>query len=780
MDQEFSKAPGARCWECPLRDCPPVYGSGPAKASLVVVGEAPGENEVKEGIPFVGKSGQLLDRVLDYHGYKREEVYFTNACLCRPPDNATPTAKAIKACRTRLVEEVRLHSPSNVLAVGATAAKSVRNTADGINVLRSEPPAWSEELDARVICTFHPAAVLYKQGYNLFPSILKDVEKTKRVETKWERTQFRVVDNIDDGIRALAELEKRPEVTLDVEVDHEKGWPNDPKNLLKLSEGFLSTAISHRPGAAVVFSREVCNDPRFYRTLDQLFQHGPKFGFQYGKFDIQRLWTLGVPNARIDEDSAYGHYATDERVGTHDLEQQAVEILGAPRYKTDTRQWLPHKGASLKLLPLPILYEYNAADADVAHRLIVKHRPEMAADGVTDMYYKLLVPGGNVLARVEYEGVSVDPAALDELAVQLEMSLAMQEEELKRWVDNPRSPKQVAAALKELGYIVPDTRKETLRDIEEEFAVKELDYRKEQKLLSTYVMGLRRRLVQGKMYSSFNVQTTEVGRLSSSNPNLQNIPIGSFIRDVFYAPEGYVFLSCDYAAIELRVLAVLANDPYLLEAFRQGRNIHKETAPVLFGPDYDEQQYVWTKNVRFGSIYGGSAGYLAGLYQVEKAIVERIQTEMHRQSPGIRRYWKMIEREIRDNSYLRSPTGRIRRFWYVTPENWKDIKKEGYAFPPQATASDYTLTSLIKLEPILRGRAWPIITVHDNLVFLVKQEYLREVAITVKTTMEDTGLGIPTPVEMMVGKRWGKHKGECFYEGRECDHLHEYVLERVA
>jgi uracil-DNA glycosylase family 4 len=772
------KAPLADCENCPLRDQPFVPSSGPNKVSLAIVGEAPGKEEAEQGIPFIGKSGQLLDRVLEYHGYKREEVFLTNACLCRPPDNATPSSKAIKACRPRLVQELLHREPTNILAVGATAAKSVRDTSEGINSLRAEPPTYSDELSARVVCTFHPAAVLYKEGYKLFPSILKDVEKTKRIEVGWEPTKYKVYARTEEAIHSLAAISRLPEVTLDVEVDYEQGWPNDPKNLAGLSEGFLSMAISHRPGASIVFTAEVCNDYRFVSVLDQLFVKGPRFGFQYGKFDIQRLWTLGAPHARIDEDTAYQHYSTDERVGTHDLEQMAVEVLGSPRYKTDTRQWLPHKGASLKHLPKPILYEYNAADADVTHRLMVHLRKDMASDGVTEMYHRFLVPGGNVLARVEYEGVSVDGDGLDNLADTFQSSLDTREAELKRWVDNPRSWQQVQAALKELGYDVADTTKETLKLIDEEFAQKELGYRKEQKLLSTYVNGLRKRLVQGKMYSSFNIQTTETGRLSSSNPNLQNIPIGSTIRDVFYAPEGYVFLSCDYAAIELRVLAILANDPYLLEAFRQGRNIHKETAPILFGPNYSEQEYVWTKNVRFGSVYQGTAAYLAGLYGVPPRVVEQIQAEMHRQSPTIRKYWRQIEREIREDGYLRSPTGHIRRFWYVTPENWKDVRKEGYAFKPQCVASNITLEALIKSEPVLRGKAAPIITVHDNLVFLTRIERLQEVASVVKATMESTGynfLGLPTPVEMTVGKRWGKHQRECFYVGKECDHLKEYA-----
>jgi len=779
----MEKAPGAKCDECPLKEMKHVPGSGPNSAALAVVGEAPGAGEIATGVPFSGVSGQLLNNILKYHGIKREETYVTNVVLCRPPDNRTPTTKEIGACHNRLIQELRGTGAKSVLALGATAAQSLLASRTAISKLRTEPDLASPYLGSgvHVIPTFHPAAALRTPDY--FPSILKDVAKINAVQVVWEHTKYQVVDN---EVKARDLLSKQVEqaagnggiITFDAELDIEaiKGAV-DLKNPVWLCAG-----ISSRPGAAVVYTPEVLT-PNFWAQLNDTFlDNRLRWTYQNGKFDLQPLWGSGVTNARVDEDTMLMHYSTDERKGTHDLEQLAVEILGAPAYKTDTRRFLPRTGASLRYLPPDILHQYNAADADVTHRLVDPLQSEMKSDGVERPYYELLIPGSDVLGRAEYLGTKVDRDRLDELADELWEELIPKRKELEQWVANPNSPKQIKAMLDDVYDIdTESTDKEHLQAIKEkhggeigEFVSKLLDYRQQAKLRSTYVVGLAKRLVRSRVHTTFLLHGTDTGRLSSRNPNLQNIPSGSKIRDLYVAGPENVLLSADYSQIEFRLAAILSGDEWLLDQFRQNRSFHTEVAHRFFGEDYTELQYLRAKAVNFGILYLRGAKSLADEHKFPVAEGYRMIREFYQQMPKVKEYQDDIHRQIRHNGYLESYFGRKRRFWLVTRENWHMVSKEGVAFPTQSAASDLNLQSAIRLEPLLRGKAAVLIPVHDSLVFECRRQYLEEVAYTVREVMEDTPVRdiCPTPIEIKVGLKWGSHRGRC--PDRVCYHLKEY------
>jgi uracil-DNA glycosylase family 4 len=749
----MEKAPGARCDECPLKEYKHALGSGPKVSSLAIVGEAPGAQEVAAGVPFTGRSGKLLDSVLRYHNINREEVWVTNVCLCRPPDNAIPPTAAIKACLPRLVAELQSKQPSTVLALGNTAAKTLLDTRTGITELRTETDARSPNLPGvRIIPTFHPAAALRQPDF--FPSIVADIGKVNRAKLVWEHTKFKVVDNTQDAIATLRKQMEfsHPTIALDVELGM-----NDMKRIDSKRPDWLCIGISHRPGGSVVYTKNVVEDPAFQRKLQEALTSTLKrWSYQNGKFDIQHLWAF-APEARVDEDTMLLHYSTDERKGTHDLEQLAVEVLGAPRYKTDAKQYLPHKGASLAFLPPNVLYQYNAADVDVTHRLVDPLTAESKSDGTYDMYQRLLIPGSNALAHAEYAGVKVDMSMLRDLAIKFAHDLEEKEAELQRWVRNPRSPKQVKEALHELGIDVASTGKAILGELEHEFANKILDYRMVAKLLSTYVIGLAKTVTRSRIHPTFLLHGTETGRLSCRRPNLQNIPTGSTIRDVFTSGENTVLLNADYNQIEFRLLAVFSGAKWLLEQFRAGRHFHDEVAKSLYGTGYTGLQYLRAKAVNFGIPYGREAYSLWKEHGGALSDWQRYVHDWFAKNPEVKAYQRNIEERIKEDGYLTSYFGRKRRFWLVTQENKHEVIKEGYNCDLQGTASDLTLSSLIRLEPQLRGRAVPVITVHDNLLFEVRRDCLREVAGTVKEVMEDTPVKdiCPTPVDIKVGDRWG-------------------------
>lgn len=756
----LEKAPLASCEECPLRNEPAALGTGPDQSDIVIIGEAPGVEEAKSGVPFVGASGKLLDAVLKEGGINREDVYVTNVCLCRPPDNSVPPPAAIRACHSRLVAEVKERNPKTIVLLGNTASKSVLDTRTGITEVRRQTELKSPYFQGvRIVPTFHPAATL-RQG-DLLPSLVSDIKRITQVQVVWEHTKWKVPETLVEGIDLLHKQAQQGDyLSLDVELDMEGDFRRvDAKN-----PEFLCIGISSRPGAAVVYPKHVVDHPMWRAALDNIYEHGNnKWVYQNGKFDTQFLWGAGIGNARIDEDTMLMHYVCDERKGTHDLESLAVEYLRAPKYKTDAKQYLPFKGASLANLPQGVLYEYNAGDADVTLRLLEPLRKEMIHDGVTRPYSELLIPGSNALARAEYVGAKVDREGLLDLGSKLSERLGNKRSVLNRWVANPNSPIQVKGALHDLGYDVESTNVTQLEELikhggeVKEFATALLEYRTDAKLLSTYVTGLGKSLVRSRVHPTFLLHGTETGRLSCRRPNLQNIPSGSIIRDAFISGPDNILLQADYSQIEFRLAAILSGDEWLLEQFRAGREFHKEVARRFYGDVWTPTQYLRAKAVNFGILYGRGAKSLSDEWEMPYKEAQRMIDTFFGQAPGLKDYHRGIEKEIRERGYLESYFGRKRRFWLVTKQNWHMVAKEGYNFPLQSTASDLTLSSLIQLEPLLRGKAAPVITVHDSIIFEVRRQYLEEVRETVQKVMEATPVSdiCPTPVEIKTGERWG-------------------------
>ncbi len=752
------KAPLANCEDCPLRDQPHVLGRGPDNPRVLIIGEAPGYQETHSGIPFTGKSGQLLNRVLKHHGIERDEVYVTNTVLCRPQDaegkNRQPTAKEINHCKLRLAKEVQDRKPSVVLTLGAVAAKTALQSREGIKALRVGGSKFSDYLGTNVIATFHPAAAL--RNPELFPSIVSDVKKiTEPVGIGWEATKYVVAKDVKEATDLLIDRATHAlnsTIVLDIETKPDENGIYDRHH-----PDFLCIGISHRPGEAVVFPKEVVDNPQFRYSLSTfLHDHRFKWMMQNGKFDIQHLWEF-APDARVDEDTLLMHYATDERKGTHDLEQLATEILGAPFYKTETKAGVGDDD-DLSNLPTEVLHQYNAMDCDVTYRLQEPLYKEMESDGTLGVYREFLIPGQNAVASIEFEGICFDTDYMSKVYEELHVEELEAEAATQAWVDNPRSPQQVKKALMELGYEVASTNKDILKTIDHEFVYKLLAYRKVQKLISTYVKGLSKHVeADGRIHANFNMQGTETGRLSSSEPNLQNIPIGSQIRQGFIASgPDRVILNMDYSGIELRLAALLSQDPYLTAVFKEGRSLHKEVAVDQFGPNYTGRQYRDTKSVNFSIIYDASPKTMFLKYGVPLKIAKQMVDAWQKRSPRLfNEYRRDIEEQILTQGYLRSHFGRMRRFWLVTYDNKHEVFREGYNFPIQSMASDITLRSLIKLTKLLRGSDVKIIgTVHDSLMFDAPKENIEDTVQTIKAVMEDCEFEVPIEVEAKWHYRW--------------------------
>jgi len=769
------KHPLARCWECPwFKGSGYAESVGPENAEMLIVGIAPGADEIKTGKPFTGPSGRLLDRVLAHHGFDRAEIRLTNTVACHPKGRKSedPPKEAIAACAPRLSAE--LQSRQTIILLGKIAFQTVLQTREGITKARQGPARTSPLYPgARIVPTFHPAAALRASDY--FPSIVRDIKKATEsaASISWEPPKFAVFDDEETSIAAIQELEHRNTkyVTLDIECAVEKD------ESFTHPDSLLCIGIGYEPNKAIVLGEKALKFPRVVEWLRR-FLSRTKVICHNGKFDIQVLMRLGfVTQPDLWADTMLASYCLDERPGHHGLKGLASELLGAPDYAAELK---PHLGKGAKKnygnVPRPLLYRYNAYDAALTFNIWAeKFERDLEENKLRDLH-DFLVDASNQLIYIELDGVRIDDNYLAWLLDDLAGELGSREEDLKPWVNNPRSAPQVLSACRDLGLMNADTAAATLGMLLEgkrtpdqrEFLDKILNYRKESKLYGTYAKGTLKRLKNGRLYTTFKLHGTVTGRLSSANPNLQNIPRGNKIKKLFVPEPGNVFIQADYKQAEWRAIACLAQEPYLQRALSDPtQDIHNYVARLFFGDNFTKEQRVMAKTFVFGVAYGRGADAVGKAFNVPTYRAQQYIDDFFRAIPQVVKWRKQVHEQIfKGGQALQTPFGRKRRFWLVTKENKHDIEKEALAFLPQSIASDITLNSLIRLRKKF-GES-PVgprvrLSVHDSILTECPEEDYKDVAAEIKATMEETAADVfspyvPFPVDVEYGTSWGALK----------------------
>jgi len=782
---------GADCRNCPLADAPYAPTKHPQARPqgrrIAVVGEAPGLYESTYGEPFKGPSGKLLNVVLKNYGIRRDEVLLTNVCLCRPENNATPPKAAQAACRPRLLRELADGGIQDILAVGGAAAQSLVDDPGTITTLRVGPPrqataglrSLAPERDIRVVSTWHPAYCL--RNPDAFPAFTNDIGKLRAVRNEsWVEPQWRAFDDPDQVLQVIAELEELPEerLVVDIEVGFEKDTEFDhPNNYELLCIGF---AYAH--GKAVVIGEEALKDQRVLWALKDLLQH-KKIIAHNGKFDLSGLWPK-LGHLELWADTMLASYCLDERPGNHGLKVLAVEKLGAPKYDDEIKKYIPRRG-NYGDIPRPILYKYNAMDVACTWALWEIFEQALEAEDVRKVH-DFLVKASNQLMFLELNGIAIDREYLTTLAqeffVRLEELEAMMNEvvvlstghlETPLASINPRSPIQVKAYLASQGVRVASTNEATLSGVlptlpeggaSAQFVRTLLRYRREHKLYSTYVVGIRKRLYRGRIYTTYLLHGTTSGRLASRNPNLQNIVRDKSIRRQFSVsrPEN-ILIQADYKQAEARVMAYLAQDDYLRDILSRDEpdyDFFNELSDQLYGEGrWGKEERIRTKAFFYGIGYGREAYSIGIEYGLSPREAERRYREFTALIPSVVQWQTAIKAQVLSGEPLVSPFGRRRRFFLITDQNRKDIFNEALSYLPQSTASDICLSALIRVRPMLRGLGFLRLTIHDALVAECHERDAESVAGILRETMVDEGRRftdyVPFPVDVSFGKSWG-------------------------
>ncbi len=620
-----------------------------------------------------------------------------------------------------------------------------------------------------------------------FGSWLKELDREPAAsvaDRPAERGRYQPITDEDAFARLLAALAQAPLIALDTEttsLDPMRARLVGLSFAIEPGEAWYIPLAHDYPGAPPQLPlSEVLG--RLRPLLEDPIR--PKVG-QHLKYDLHVLANHGIALEGIAHDTMLQSYVLDPGSGRHDLDSLAERELS---YRTIRYEEVAGKGARqipFSQVPVESACAYAAEDADIALRLHRAMWPRLEREpALRRVYQELELPLVKVLAAMERKGVLLEVERLREHGRELGKRLETLRGRAQALLGRPLnldSPKQLAEVLYgELGLPVsrrtptrqPSTDEEALSQLAEHHELPGivLEYRQLAKLKSTYTD----RLVElihprtGRVHTQFHQAVAGTGRLSSSDPNLQNIPVrteeGRRIRRAFVAPPGYLLLSADYSQIELRIMAHLSRDEGLLAAFRAGMDVHRATAAEVFGVPPDQvsaEQRRAAKAINFGLIYGMSAFGLSRQLGIPREQAEHYIDRYFERYPGVRGYMEETRRSARERGYVETLFGRR---LYLPELRARNLQRRQAAeraainAPMQGSAADIIKRAMIAIarNPLLDGtRAAMILQVHDELVFEVHEDLGECLAAAVREAMAGAAeLAVPLVVDVGLGRDW--------------------------
>jgi DNA polymerase-1 len=617
-----------------------------------------------------------------------------------------------------------------------------------------------------------------------FQALLKDMVPTGSISVDTSQRDYAAILNEADLKAWIKKAQGAEKMALDTETT---GLDSFSARLVGISLAVESGAARYIPvgheglGMPAQISIETLHQelgPLFKGVKPLLYGHNLKF-------DLQVLETNGFTVGKLTGDTMVASYVLNPSRNNHGLKDLALDLLG--EHMTPIEQ-LIGKGAkqiSMASVPIEEAAPYACADADMTLRLAEKLEPQIKEKELGPLFYEMEMPLVRILSEMERIGTRIDRKYLEALGRDLRSQADALEQEIYKVAGetfNVNSPKQLSTILFEKLSLPVIRRTKTGISTDEEVLQKlsELHplpksliaYRELQKMISTYVEGLlaAAKGPEDRIHTSFNQAVAATGRLSSSNPNLQNIPIrselGRRIRKAFVPKAGWTLLSADYSQIDLRMLAHISEDKTLCEAFRKGEDIHTATACEIFGitpKDMTPDLRRVAKSINFGIVYGISA---FGLSQQLGISVEEAQSHITRyfeRYPGVKAWIEKTIQDARRDGYVRTLLGRIR---YLPEIQSTNGSMRGFAertamnTPIQGTSADVIKLAMIKLDQAHASGAWVgnmLVQVHDELLFEIPPKDLAPSQSKIKELMETAiPLRIPVVVDLKSGTNWSE------------------------
>lgn len=643
---------------------------------------------------------------------------------------------------------------------------------------------------------------MYKRwNFRTWLSKLEEDSEEKPVENKPETTKSNAataptmtetkVEPVYETILSTAQLDQwlsKLETAALISIDTE----TTSLNYMQAEIVGVSFAVTENHAAYVPLQHDYAGAPEQLSLANTLERLKPilenedikKVG-QNLKYDLEVLANYDITLRGIEHDTMLASYVVNSTASRHDMDTLALNYLN-----TETTHYEDVAGKGAKQIPfnqvsIEVAAPYAAEDADIVlklHRVLSsdleKHKQ------LEHVYNDIEMPLLTVLARIERNGVVIDS---DMLMLQAhDLTRRMQEIEIEAHnlageTFNISSPKQIQTILyekMELPILAktpkgqPSTAEPVLQELAEDYKLPQLilDYRSMNKLCSTYTDKLPQMVnpKTGRVHTSYHQAVAATGRLSSSNPNLQNIPIrtpeGRKIRQAFIAPTGYTMVAADYSQIELRIMAHLSGDKGLLEAFDKGQDIHKTTAAEVFSVAIDEvdnDQRRAAKAINFGLIYGMSAFGLAKQLGVSRTEAQQYVELYFSRYPGVKIFMDNTREKAKEDGFVETV---YQRRLYLPEINARNAARRQYAertainAPMQGTAADIIKLAMINIDNWLQQStidAIMIMQVHDELVFEVANDDLKPFIKEIDARMsENDQLSVPLEVDIGYGSNW--------------------------
>jgi len=737
---------------------------------VIFVGESPGAEEVKQGLSFVGPTGEFLKRIVRRVGIK--SAVFENACMCYK--NPKPSPEQYAACRARLHRVLKQLDPKVIVALGEFAMKALG--------LRGSPIKRNGEVENwegyPVVISVHPAFVL------------RDTAQSARLQVTFSRIATMLESNLpasfcvrlktrQDLRQTLARIkEARTLTAMDIETAQLEpsagavlcvalAWRDAQER-----EQVVWFGVSHR-------DEKILNEGDFAAFLRRAVKVVPEFVFQGAKFELswfRRVFGVDVRALKF-HDTMLRSWVIDEN------ESHGLGHLGVAYGNLKPWWWHVGRPEEFATTPLTRLGRYCATDALACLRVFVAQESQLDS-ARRRLLTKILYPATLVLERMEEVGVQMDPAAARKALNQINNEIATLERRLGRWRPgvNWNSPKQVAEVIfgdlklpvvEKTSTGRPSTRQRVLERLAgREKHIKLLaDYKKQIAIRDNFLIPLLNRVdEQGRIHSNFNIGQVVTGRLSSSNPNMQNLPRKGIVRTIFRSRyrKGRL-VKADYAQHELRVAAAESRDPQLTLIFKKGGDPHLATAAAIYNKHISQvtkEERQQAKRINFALVSGLSMKGLMNEFGFPLAKARQFYNRWFRLYSGIAARQKALRARLYREGIVTSLFGRIRHLPGAMSEDEERRAKavnQALNFPIQAGGTDLVLAAMVEVDKALRGaglKAELVLTVHDSLVVDCPAGEVRKVVRLVKQAMEGFDIGVPLKAEIEVGTTLAEEKQE--------------------
>lgn len=777
-----------------MHPLPPVT---PAK--VMFIGEYPNIEELRAGRYFISSGAEALRRTAVNSGIKLEDCYFTVAVpyLMSKKNKEVPADRWNKE-RNRLVQEAKDCGASIIVPLGAMAAGLIMNQKSlKITKIMGNILDVSDLPNVSIIPTYHPAALLYSPGlYKVFANIMDTIAASyKGKPLDPGVTEWKWIESREELIELMNHINTLPFIAADIEAS----------GLVTFDSLLWVIGIAYAKNKVKVIDRAFYMEN--FDLIEELFLSQCSWTWHHGKFDTQMLHYQNHWCARLDDDTIYMSYALNETSGSHSLGQLATVHLGADEYKSKMNSEFAYIQTEADYEQhKQDLGERVATDADYTFQLRgvlwkkVEEYPELV-----HMYHELLIDGANFLRRVQMNGCKMDVPYLearipiyeklleDKTAEIVAAASLFWDTELYRaetkaksggQVFNPKSVKQLAWLVYDRLKLKPAFKKgakkrktdvETLTSIPNPPAFLQgiLELRSINKEFSTYIMSyLKLKDKNDFIHTNFNLHVTVTGRLSSTEPNIQNVPAKKPDLRRAYIPraKNRILMEVDYSGAELRVLAFASGDVALSKALTDG-DPHGDVAVKIFGETYTKGESSLqkilrgrAKTVNFGIAYGRQAPSLAEDFGIS---IEEAQSYIDAWAAMYPQAWEYLqgcETAVRTGGELVTLYGRHRRMGLIHQSNVQDLINEAKNFRIQSISSDNTFLSGMDMEEELLNTydTYIINLIHDSILLDLPADptIVNAVAKFATGTMiawpkKRFGCEVPFKSDVDLGPNWG-------------------------